>query len=207
MSLMRDFFKAELKTVHLKTGIRQMENIMAQPDWEKQMEQLINLMVDESNKPPFDLIGIDIKQRVIAAAVIEDPKFIGMNPKFVRAALANWWANNKDNYYQKVLAEKEPEVSHEPVSWEERDRWLEQWKESLSKVGDSHPIPVLTQKEIQEEGQERPKENKTFPSTPPSIIRQMELHDQWIRECFDTYTGKPNENWMPEEEWIKLNDK
>src|SRR5690606_17318229 len=41
------------------------------------------------------------------------------------------------------------------------------------------------------EGQLRPK-RKPYPSTPAALIRQSELHDQQIRECFDMCTGKRN---------------
>lgn len=203
MSLMKDFFKNELKTIQLKTGIRQLENIMNLPDWEKQLEQLISLMVDESNKPPFDLIGIDLKQRVISNAIVEDKDFIGLNPKFVRKALNVWWANNKERYYDRLQVSTDPQP--EPVTWEQRTDWLKKWEESLgmfkTKVTSG---PVLTPEEVEDEGQEKPKA-KQHPSTPKSMVVDKLLHDEWIRANFDPYTGKKLDTWMPENEWIELN--
>lgn len=205
MSAMKDFFKNELKMVQLKTGIRQLENIMNLADWEKQLEQLITLMVDETSKPPFDLIGLDVKQRVISNAIVEDKDFIGLNPKFVRRALNTWWHFNKDKYFEKITAEVVQ--NFQPVSWEERTNWLDKWKESLGVMENKFTSgPKLTEKEIQDEGQEKPK-TPAYPSTPESLVKQKLLHDAWIKANHDTYTGEKLPNWKPENEWVQSIDK
>src|SRR5690606_16429508 len=92
----------------------------------------------------------------------------------------------------------------DPVSWEEREHWLNEWQKSLDGISTSvKAVPQLKKEEIEKEGQERPKAPR-YPSMPASLHRQRELHDQWIRECHDIYTGKPNENWISEDEWLKL---
>lgn len=99
----------------------------------------------------------------------------------------------KDEYYR---------ITVDPSTTEDvADKYIAQMLESLKPDKTTFEI---TEEEIRQEGQQRPKP-KPYPSMPASLIRQRELHDQWIRECFDIYTGKPNENWMPEEQWLELN--
>lgn len=195
MSLMKDFFKNEIKTVQIKTGIRQLENIMSLPNWESQLEQLINLMVDETSKPPFDLVGIDVKQRVISNAIIEDKDFIGLNPKFVRRAIMTWWNFNKDKYFEKIQHEQErPQNGYEPLTGEARMKWLKIWEQSLSNM-----VNNFTSKEQREA--DRPKGSKYKTTTEEEAMKLM-MHNNWIRECFDPLTMKPNEYYLPENEWL-----
>lgn len=77
---------------------------------------------------------------------------------------------------------------------------LEDYKKKLKSIG--RYVPQMTQKEIEERGQERPKAHP-HPSTPESVVRKTMLHNQWIRECFDPYTGEPNEYYIEESEWLK----
>jgi hypothetical protein len=205
MTPMRDFFKREFETLEIKTGIRQYERMMERDNWEADFRLAIDLMVDECNKPPFDLIGIDLKQRIISQAIIEDKDFIGLNPKFVRKALATWWNFNKDKYYEQAVQNAQEQQTAEPVSWKEREHWLNVWRAELDKLETSvKKVPQLTEKEIQEEGQERPKQ-KIYPSAPLSQHLDNAVHDAWIRDCHDKYSGKPNERWMPEDQWRKEN--
>lgn len=83
------------------------------------------------------------------------------------------------------------------------DKYIAHMLESLKP---DKAVTGITDEEIRQEGQVKPK-RMPYPSMPASLHRQRELHDQWIRECHDIYTGKPNENWISEDEWLKLNDK
>ena len=37
----------------------------------------------------------------------------------------------------------------------------------------------------------------------PEKAKEILLRQQWRRECFDTLTAKPNDNWVDFEEWKK----
>lgn len=93
--------------------------------------------------------------------------------------------------------------------------WLQVWKEAIDKTDAEggvktqsqnmayfNHVKAMTEKEIDREGQERPRP-KTYPSTPLSVIEQRELHIQWIKENYDPYTAKPLPGWISEEEWLK----
>lgn len=63
-------------------------------------------------------------------------------------------------------------------------------------------VPKISDKEIREEGRQKPK-SVMHPSAPMSIVIQREYHIRWIQANHDPYTGKPLPNWVPEDEWIK----
>src|SRR5690606_23664867 len=124
--------------------------------------------------------------------------------------LRRWMEKYLEEKYQvveeKLMKEKDEyyRITADPKQTEDvADKYIVQMLDALKP---NKTASGITDEEIRQEGQERPK-RKPYPSTPASLIRQCELHDQWIRECFDIYTGKPNENWMPEDEWLKINDK
>lgn len=108
-----------------------------------------------------------------------------------------------------LMKEKDDQYKRVPTNTD----WLKLWAEAVAKTDaeggiktQSQNLAVLsniraiTDKEIREEGQEKPK-FKPYPYTPLSILEERELHFEYIRENYDTYTGKPNTNWMPEDEW------
>jgi len=64
-------------------------------------------------------------------------------------------------------------------------------------------VPALTEKEIKENGQLRPKAVK-YNGTDKEYLILKELQRQYFIDCYDKYTGKPNENWMSFEEWRML---
>jgi hypothetical protein len=101
---LKEFFKQELETLHVKTGFRQLENMMKSEGWEKDVTDLINFMIEECNKPPFNIVRTAVKQRVIARAIVEDQEFTGLNAKFVRKALNAWWTVNGDRVIEATNA-------------------------------------------------------------------------------------------------------
>ena len=100
----------------------------------------------------------------------------------------------KDEYFKVPERTQESDVA---------DKYIGQMLESLKP---DKTIAGITDEEIRAEGQVKPK-REVYPSMKPSEHRERDLHDQWIRECFDVYTAKPNENWMPEDEWLIRNAK
>lgn len=95
----------------------------------------------------------------------------------------------KEEYYKK----------HETSSDDIADKYI---KQMLDNLRPDKKVRDITTQEIIQEGQEKPKA-KMYPSTPESLYNQKLWHDAWIKRCFDPYTGKPNENYEPEEEFLK----
>ena len=97
---------------------------------------------------------------------------------------------------------------------EETQRLINEHQEKLL-AGLSKPIP-LTDEDVRREGQEKPP--KKVPILPLSevdiqirdvanrynvtIESVKDLRYEWMRQCFDLNTGKPNANYLAFEEWL-----
>lgn len=113
-----------------------------------------------------------------------------------------------DEKYEAMEAKlmQEKEELYKPVKLEAPDpdkhqQWLDKLKSVVAPM-DGRKIPPLTDEDIKQEGQEKPKP-KTHPVTTLSQARKHELHLEWIRQNFDTYTGDKLPTWKPEQEWIE----
>jgi len=98
----------------------------------------------------------------------------------------------KDAYFQVPDKTDDSDVADKYIAY-----MLESLKPDKATAG-------ITDEEIRQEGQVRPK-RMPYPSTPLSIHLENAVHDLWVSECFDIYTAKPNDNWMPEDEWRQAN--
>jgi hypothetical protein len=116
------------------------------------------------------------------------------------------WANEREKLMDKVVEPEKPEAPYAPAV--DVDKLLNDFVNSLkeSKIG---VMPRLTPQEIRKEGQaEPPRKTATASSqylTTPEQAREKELRIEWSRECHDLYTGRPNENWISFENWMKTN--
>lgn len=109
-----DFFYNELKTLKARTGFNQWDNLNQSPKAQEEINALIGFMVDECNKPPFDLVkNKKTLQRVIHAAVVGDKDFIGLNAKFVHRTLHTWWNLNGHRVIEE--RDKKPDEVYERV--------------------------------------------------------------------------------------------
>ncbi len=117
------------------------------------------------------------------------------------------WAAEREKLMDKVveqeLAEK-PDI-HKPNI--DVDKLLADHLESLrdTKI---KGVPMLTKKEIREEGQSEPPRKKASASsqflTTPEQARLKEMKIQWAREYTDLYTGKIKEGAPSFEQWLNL---
>lgn len=130
-----------------------------------------------------------------------------------------WVRSYLDEKY-KVLEEelmKEKDEFRNQVYNNSTSDWLQLWKDAIAKCDEEggvkthsrnvHQLSYLrgfTDKEINSEGQSKPK-HKPYPKTSASELIARELHFRYIGENYDPRTGKPNENWMPEDQWNELN--
>jgi hypothetical protein len=206
---MKEFFKKELETLQAKTGIRQFETIMAKDNWEEEVDALINPMLEECNRPPFNIVKPEVKERVIRDAILNDQEFIGLNAKFVRKALNAWWGIYGGKILEAVNQKSEGVYKKVPLTPEEDAKvnvLLDSYKKRLLSGGPAFEIkkvPQLTEAEIKEEGQVERKKT-VVRSTPLSYHESQERHRRYVLENYDMYTGKQLPTWMPEDEWNKL---
>lgn len=193
-AVLREFFIKEFDTLQMKTGIRQLENMAKEKTFDEDMNQLIEFMIEECNKPPFDLVGVDIKMSVIREAIVEDKDFIGLNAKFVRRSLGSWWQFNGGRYLEKHMQSLPKEEQPEPAPPEVREKYLKEWEEKVKAAGSRFSMPALTPEEIKLEGQEKPnlmqeQLDKLAPKasyqSPPDYI--VKVRERIRKICADTY--------------------
>jgi hypothetical protein len=192
---MKAFFKKELETLQAKTGIRQLETLMQKEDWRKEANLLIDLMIEECNKPPFDLVKQDVKERVISRAIVEDGDFIGLNAKFVRKALNAWW-----NVYGGKIIEARDEskapvkVDLDPEADARVNVLLQSFQRSI-RNGVFQQVPKITTEEAKQEGDVRPKAH-IYRSTDLSYKKELDERVRKGRELYfrENYPGGSDED-------------
>jgi hypothetical protein len=128
--------------------------------------------------------------------------------------IGNWMKAYLDEKYQVLENELMKEKDHQYKQPIQNTDWLQLWKESIEKTDKEGGVKTTTQnihflnnlrgltdQEIKEQGQEKPKA-KFHPTTTPSQAAAHELHLEWIRRNYDKYTGDKLPTWIPEKEWL-----
>jgi hypothetical protein len=130
---MREFFKTELESLYLKTGLLQHQKISSMPLPEEKFKQLFDLLVTECAK--FPLMPDEDKKAWITERVMTDGDFQGFNPKIVNKWLREVYIRyipNQSDYVESIDASK-------IASPERADFWITQWREALAKIGNPQP--------------------------------------------------------------------
>lgn len=124
---LREFFKAELKTLHLKTGLQQYFKLQEMEDWQKQFEILLNSLEFACREFPY--IPEESKQRIISDNIIKDQSYTSLNSRVV------WgWLNANKTVYWESQSDYQ-EITREPAPPEIADKYIEQWLAEIAKVG------------------------------------------------------------------------
>lgn len=138
---MKEYFKNLLKNLFLKTGLRQVEKMT-----QDQVDELIKELVATSNR--FGLFPEDKKQKVITKALMLDEDLKSITPKKIFQYLSNAWENldaaTKFNY----LKSKEEEKEHNPVTGDAAQKYIDEWRQSLSKMDARHLEPKKSSERV-----------------------------------------------------------
>lgn len=122
-------------------------------------------------------------------------------------------ADRREKYIHNKKVEELAQAPEEELS-EETQKLINDYQEKLL-AGLSKPVPI-TENDIHREGQKNPV--KKVPVLPMSEV-DMQIRDianrygitveqvkdirfEWMRECFDKYTGNPKPNYLSFEEWL-----
>lgn len=208
---MRDFLKSELQTLKAKTGLNQYETFSNMTDSEgksigaQQIKILIDSMVLACNE--FAYIPDNDKKRIIQEQIIRDQDFTALNSR----TIWKWLNGSKDIYWAKANAkEKDQPIVFEPLS-EETLTLIEKFKNDLK--GDFKPnyteqsVDAEIKQIVREDAEKEKKKAAKHAGMTTEELILYDLHQQWIVECFDPITAKPNENWMEESDFIRLKTK
>lgn len=124
------------------------------------------------------------------------------------AAYMEEWAEEKERQLAKERGQQKTTIEEiKEVEPEKVDAML---NELLDKLKDNREgmksMPQLTPKEIREDGQSAPPRKKAAASAQfLTTAEQAELkarRTQWMKECFDLITGKPNDRHLDFETWL-----
>lgn len=192
---MYDFFLNEFKSLRAKTGIRQWEALNDLPDAAKEIHVIIDLMCRECAKSPFNIIQEDVKQRVIARAIIEDEHFIGLNAKFVRRALNAYWKDNGDRVLEKMNQKTAEETTRVELTQEQTakiDEMANRYVAELLQGEGPKAVPQLKPDEIKREGAEWQSnlERKSTGYKPVLTAEQIAIRDKIRRAASEFYKDK-----------------
>lgn len=192
---MYDFFLNEFKSLRAKTGIRQWEALNDLPDAAKEIHVIIDLMCRECAKSPFNIIQEDVKQRVIARAIIEDEHFIGLNAKFVRRALNAYWKDNGDRVLEKMNQKTAEETTRVELTQEQKakiDEMANRYVAELFQGDGPKAVPQLKPDEIKREGAEWQSnlERKSTGYKPVLTAEQIAIRDKIRRTASEFYKDK-----------------
>jgi len=191
---MRDFFKQELKTLELKTGLRQYERLLERASWEDDLNNLVDMLAKVCDNFPY--IPEESKKEIIQNNIISEQDLTGLNPRIIFK-----WLSQAKGIYFKEAAHKESQPEAPPVTGPEREEWIRKWNEALGNFG------KIGKKDVKEEDgynlREWLKEKPAAPIEREFVSEEeRELHRQYVRENYHLHTGKPLETWVSEEKWI-----
>lgn len=122
------------------------------------------------------------------------------------AVIFSWmefYLNEKYEALEKKL-KREQDPPYVPPTTETGKGYQEFLAYQKKLVEQAKGTPKISEKEIEEEGQEKPKK-KIYVRPRTSEIEQKEKHFQYIQQNFDPISAKPLDCWMKEEEWNELN--
>jgi hypothetical protein len=205
---MRDFFKSELQTLKIKTGLNQYENLSALPDAEDQFKLLFDSLVMVCDG--FPEIPDNHKKRIIQEQIYRDQDFNQLTPRVV------WkWLDREKGKYFKELAHIPTESNAKPVTYDELSPEIKQGVDDLIKSlqmdnAGLKSVPQVSQAEIDAikiedlEHQEGIKALK-YPSTSKEDFQLNQRKIEWAKHHTDLQTGKLKPGSPSFEEWLAEN--
>lgn len=121
------------------------------------------------------------------------------------AVIMGWIRKYLEEKYQVIEDQltKEKDNFYKPVVPENSDRdWLAEWQKAIEASEGTRMAAQLTQEQIEQEGQEKPKKEQ-YPTTSRNEYELRLLHIEYIKANYDARTGQPLATWVPEKDWIE----
>ena len=125
------------------------------------------------------------------------------------AVVFGWFKSHLERKYEaveaKLMAEKdkpyEVQVSKDVLPIEKAQGYIDQILKDLSQI-ETKAIAPMDQAEIKKLGHEKaPKSTYRPPSAEYVTLHKLQI--EWMKECFDPLTGKPNDRHLSFDEWCK----
>ncbi|MFZ2905308.1 MAG: hypothetical protein WAZ98_03795 [Cyclobacteriaceae bacterium] len=190
---MRDFFKELLNKLYPLTGIDQVGKLSDQ-----QITELLNELEAESKSKLWMHIKQEIIQRVIMDAVKNDPEFYGLNVKFLRRSLHKFWEQSGQRILEAETKQELKPLVRTPEELQRIDKIATQYLKQLEAIH-LPEMPKMSKKEIEEEGQVRPKVNRYKPDPQYVIEHQKQLRkfqEMTVRERHPEFSDDEVEKYL-----------
>lgn len=134
---MREFLFETIKNLKLLTGLKQYENIIRDVKTEKQKKEAqrqVKIWLDSLMNvcDKFGKIEDKTKQKIITENLIKDADYTGFNARTLHKWFSHYWemtGKHKHYYERQKMVE-----SHDALSPQESQKYIEQMKENLSKI-------------------------------------------------------------------------
>jgi hypothetical protein len=193
---MREFFQQLLPKLHALTGIDQGAKLSRE-----QVTELFDALVCECNEPEWAKIKPEVKERVILDSIKNEKEFYGLNVKFVRAALRKFWDLNGQRILEIETSRDFIPLKRTPEELKRIDEIANAYLAEL-KPEPFRMVPRLSRKEIEEEGQVRPKAAAYVPDVAYVNEHKRALHESRVKTVKERYPDICDEDV---EEYIKQN--
>lgn len=124
---MRDFFKQILSNLYIYCGNRQID---------KMTDDEIKILLDalERMSKIYSYIPEEKQKEIILTCLVSDREYQNINVRTV----SKWLEQNGKVFFQQE-AHIPSEPTKPPVEGEEREKWLEIWRQTLAKVEQTYP--------------------------------------------------------------------
>jgi F0F1-type ATP synthase membrane subunit b/b' len=161
--IMQEFFKSELKTLAIKTGLEQAEVIYKNASTVQEAKAILDEVTLQwatcTCTSPFDKITPDVKKRIIQDQMIKDESFskphYGHVPGFNNRILWKWLNNHWQIHGDKIEKKTEQAKPENIAPPEVADKYLNQLKQSLISVKPEYPDLHRDIEKIKQEDKER----------------------------------------------------
>lgn len=168
---MKRFFTKELETLKLTTGCNQYERFreMGSEEGTAQARALIDLMVDECNQPPFNLVPEEAKQKAIRTMMRSDADFV-KNGGFSAATIHKWLTYYWETKNWKTVYGPKDEVCDVQEVGEIKPETEKMIQEYMANLSGLKEVPRVSRWEVSK-ADERPKRGSGYIPDP----RQNEI--------------------------------
>jgi len=151
---MRTFLQSLMPKLYAYSGIDQGGKLTA-----KQVTELIDALVEECNRKEWEKIKPEVKERIIEEAVKTEKEFYGLNVKFLRYVFHKHWGVHGGKILESEAKERDgiQIIERTPEELARIDVIANGYLQQIKNGFNVREVPKLTPKEIEEEGQDRPK--------------------------------------------------
>lgn len=149
---MDKFFYKQFESLKALTGFNQWDQLNEMANAKDEINKVIDAMVEETKREPFNILKPGVVQRVIHDAMMNDGEFRGLNAKWVRRALNQFWGIHGESILQKHHEQNRKDIPLVELTPEQSAKVDQQINEFLAKLRAVAPPPKI--KDAAKEGAE-----------------------------------------------------